>query len=242
MKNINTIIFSMNRAAQLDLLLQSIKRYAAWQWPPEVITRATEPDFAAAYRQLSREHGIGLTWEYNGSFKSLIVAAIDPHLPLTAFLVDDSVYYRECPPVSLRVGEVFAPHLGKNCTHCYPLNRPQKEGELDFTESRIIDGHIFCTDDILHNARTRQYGDPNRFEEAMREGPPLKILYAEHSSAVTIPANIVQTNNPHNRNAGGSVEELNRRYVDGERLDLDAMDFSDVRGFHQEIPFVWRKR
>ena len=40
---------------------------------------------------------------------------------------------------------------------------------------------------------------------------------------------------------GGSAEELNARYLAGERLDLDAMDFSNVTAWHQEIPYIWRQ-
>jgi hypothetical protein len=36
-----------------------------------------------------------------------------------------------------------------------------------------------------------------------------------------------------------SPEALNARFLAGERIDLDAMDFSAVRGAHQEIPLVF---
>ena len=58
---------------------------------------------------------------------------------------------------------------------------------------------------------------------------------------VTIPANVVQHEYA-NRSGGGSPEELNTRYLAGERLDLDTMDFSNVTAWHQEIPFAWKAK
>ena len=240
MKAINTIIFSMNRAAQLDLLLQSIKRYAPWMWPPTILYRTTSDPFALGYSILMGEHGIDLTWQL--PLKEMLLATIDPDVPLTTMLVDDSVFFAPFGRIiSLPHGVAFAPHLGKNCTYCYPFSRPQKEGESDFLTAWTVDGNIYRTYNLLDCLRAVEFTTPNNLEDSMgRAARPMRVIYAERSCMVTIPANVVQHEYP-NRHGGGSAEELNARYLAGERLDLDAMDFSNVTAWHQEIPYIWRQ-
>ena len=241
MKLNNVIIFSMNRAAQLDLLLTSIKQYAPWMWPPTILYRSTSDLFDVGYSILADEHQIGLMYQL--PLKEKLLAAIDRLVPFTTMLCDDSVFFRALPEIPwLQPETAYATHLGKNCTYSYPVNKPQKEGELDFLTSWGIDGHIYRTDDLTACLHAVEFSTPNKLEEAMGQAArPLKLLYADHSSMVTIPANVVQHEFP-NRSAGGSVGELNGRYLAGERLDLDAMDFSNVIGGHQEIPFVWKHK
>ena len=70
-------------------------------------------------------------------------------------------------------------------------------------------------------------------------GRPLMASYP-HSCLVGIPVNRVQHDVP-NR-AGEKFpygpDALNARYLRGERIDLDALDFSDIRGAHQELELV----
>ena len=242
MKQINTIIFSMNRAAQLDLLLQSIKRFAPWMWPPTILHRCTSDQFAAGYALLTYDHHIEVTWQL--PLKEKLLAAIDPAVRLTTLLVDDSVFYRRCGflPNQLGEREAFALHLGRNCTYCYPFGRAQKEGESDFLTAWTVDGNIYLTEDLLACLHAVEFTTPNNLEDAMgRAARPMKLLYAEHGCMVTIPANVVQHEYA-NRSGGGSPEELNTRYLAGERLDLDTMDFSNVTAWHQEIPFAWKAK
>jgi hypothetical protein len=37
-----------------------------------------------------------------------------------------------------------------------------------------------------------------------------------------------------------SPPALNARCLAGDRIDVEAMDFSNVQGAHQEIPFVFK--
>ena len=66
---------------------------------------------------------------------------------------------------------------------------------------------------------------------------PVMLAFRE-SCLVSVPANVVADTfrNRASANEEYSAERLNRRFLAGERIDLDAMDFANVRGAHQEIP------
>ena len=230
-------MFSRDRAAQLDALLTSVRDHAGWLWPPVVLYASSDEEFAAGYRrlaQLQRLHPVPDT-----PLKQKLLESIDPKVPLTTFLVDDAIFYRPFPEVtSVDAGTAFAPRLGKNCTYCYPLDRTQREGELDFLYFFSVDGHVYRTEEILPRMQAAEFSTPNQLEDALSHSDPLKVLYNEHSCLVGIPHNRVGEYD--NRHAGGSPRELNARFLKGERIDPASMDFSHVIGAHQEIEYVWK--
>jgi hypothetical protein len=118
------------------------------------------------------------------------------------------------------------------------MDRPQREGELDFAYSLTIDGHAYRTHEIRQRIAAVDFQTPNQLEECLARGVPLAIQHAEHSSIVSIPHNLV--GEYPNRSGNGSAHELNERFLAGERIDPAAMDFTRVIGAHQEIPYRWR--
>jgi hypothetical protein len=237
---INVVVFSKDRAAQLDALLQSIRRRAKWLWPPTILFAASGAEYLEGYCRLRSIWN--LTLSNRLPLKAAVLHAIDRRRPLTTFLVDDAVFYRDLAPVFLKPGRVFAPRLGRNCIYCYPLDCAQREGELDFAYWFSLDGHIYRTEEIVPGIEAAVFETPNQFEAVISRNIPmaLKTLhYAEQSALVGIPHNIVGEYD--NRHDGGSAGELNERFLRGERIDLEAMDFSKVIGCHQAIPYRWKK-
>ena len=236
MKKVNLIAFSKDRACQLDAALHSALKHAPWMWPPKILYASSSPEYEQAYRMTATTWNVGLEWQI--PLKEKILAAIDPDVPLTAFMVDDALFFRDFPEVCPPAGRAFAPRLGKNCTYCYAVDKPQKEGELDFAYFFSIDCTVYRTKDLLPRIEAADFSTPNQFEDVLSRGAPISLDYAEHSSLVGIPHNKV--GEYANRHGGGSNKELNDKYVCGARIDPDRMDFSNVIGSHQEIPYVWR--
>lgn len=235
----NTIIFSKDRPAQLDALLTSIRKYSAWMWPAKVLYAYSSDEMRRGYEILATEHGITPIWQL--PLKEVLLREIDQNAPVTSMLVDDSIFFRPTVEISyLTPGSTFAFRLGVNCTHCYPMNRQQSEGELDFLYSLTIDGHVYNTGEILDRIKAVEFSTPNQLEDRISRGQQLEILYDKHSSIVSIPHNRVAEYA--NRNEGGSAASLNERYLAGERIDIEAMDFSNVVGAHQAIPYKWRQK
>lgn len=245
---ITAIIFSRNRAMQLDALLTSMEKYAPGIFKPVIICRADTPLFAEGYCRLLHTHRkVRLTFQ--GTFHTDTFIAVSESLSLVGFFVDDDVFFRPVTEEALQIPEgylCFSPRLGKNITYCYAMAKEQKPGELDFDYPMSTDGHIFRRDELLHRIQYAGYFDnPNELEQSLHEqsrilSSPQLIAYAEHSSLVGIPHNRVQTAFK-NRDGGGNYLELNERFLQGERIDLDAMDFSNVIGAHQEIPYRFKK-
>lgn len=101
-RDMNVVIFSKDRALQLDLLLRSMEKnfYKYYNQNVTVIFRASNDEYIAGYRKLikkwgRKDKGTGVvTWanEEQSSFKEVTVSAIDPSKMFTMFLVDDIVF------------------------------------------------------------------------------------------------------------------------------------------------------
>lgn len=121
-----------------------------------------------------------------------------------------------------------------------------REGDFGYPYS--IDGVIHRRDSILEWIEGHDFKNPNQMEGCIvasigqrRDLPPLLASFPE-SVQVGLPINVV--NQTHNNRVGlqfpQSTDELNRRFLHGERIDFDAMDFSGIIGAHQELPLVIR--
>lgn len=251
---IPAIVCSRNRAMQLDALLRSMDHFAPGVFGPVLCLCHADYGFGRGYQTLSeRCHPRGqfmmkeasFMWDFSQNLAWLSSA----HLNVALF-TDDDIFYRAVRDEDVRLPEdalCVSLRLGKNISYCYTIDQPQKEGELDFLYQWSMDGHIYRSLEVqaftpLH-VRSMET-TPNKWEAAINSRTPRdprRIVYGEHSCVVNIPHNIVQ-NDYKNRHAGGSAEELNARFLAGERIDFLSMDFSNVRGCHQEIPYVFKVR
>lgn len=267
---IAALVFSKDRAMQLDLLLSSLERNGRGLFGRTyVLYRATNEDHEEGYRICAEEHHL-VKFVPDGVTSFQLLATLISEADFGCFFTDDSVLYRQIeswtPQDSLQ-GEVlcFSLRLGRNTTWCYPHARPQSLPEFearkkalvwdwtvadgDFGYPASVDGHIFrggmlrpSLHDCPPDASPNQVEDHlvqtiGRFHRRHR----LMSSY-EQSCLVGLPLNAVTTTH-HNRNGERfpwSADVLLGRYLEDQRIDLDALDFSDVRGAHQEIPLVFR--
>lgn len=250
------IIFSRNRAMQLDALLASIELYAPTVFDELIVLYRADHDHAMSYRLLRQErvcfdgavNQIRYLERAEGGlpvdFYSAMHFVLDHRLRTQqlVFFSDDCMFYRRHNTrVDLHALDAFcyAFRLGNNVNYCYPINQPQGPGEHDFNYALTIDGHVYRADDIIRRIKALPYfNSPTQMEDRLQDGQRYKIAYPEHSVMVNVPNNLVQTSYP-NRNGGGSVATLLSRYLEGYRIDIQAMDFSNVNACHQEIPFVF---
>ena len=62
----------------------------------------------------------------------------------------------------------------------------------------------------------------------------------KESVLVNTPINIVgSSENQSGEFYGMSLKELNDKYIDGKRINIDKMDFSNIVGCHQEVELVF---
>lgn len=261
------VIFSRDRACQLDLLLRSLDQNAPEAFETHVIWRASSGSYTDGYGRCMAEHPRTRFQREDGLVYQTrwLIGKSEGHV---AFFTDDDVLFRPLPAGALHEHALnredvlaFSLRLGENTTFCYPHARRQKvprvrwngdlwlwnwqEADQDFAYPCSLDGHIFRRGDLLGMIDGQHFSSPNFLEDVLVTAAedlkrPLMASYPE-SKLVGIPANKVSETHVGNR-AGEqhpmSAADLNRRYLAGERIDPSAMDFSGVRGAHHELPYV----
>ena len=250
------LIFSKDRAAQLDLLLRSLRRYADHEMT-KVLWDSSSEEFTEAYMQLPIDRSV------DESFDLDLRRALweCPDKTVTFFCDDDVVFRRFDPPdLSNCLGtfseEVlcFSLRLGKQNQQMKWPGEVWDWTELprtDFGFPGSIDGHIFRVDDVLFMIEDREVTNPTFLETVLAESceeyladrRPMMACY-EQQSVVGIPVNRVSESSgvPFGKQFPQDQAWLNKRFLNGHRIDLYALDFSGVDGCHKEIQFEWEER
>jgi hypothetical protein len=244
-KMIPAIIFSRNRAMQLDALLRSMEHYAHGVFGPVyALLRYDTPEYRQAYGKVARiPHSCLIA--RGEDLRGMLLQYLAKDGPVVMF-ADDDIFYR--PVTNTAIPEdalCYSLRLGKNTTYSYCAGKDQKEGELDFIYPWSIDGHIYRSRQLRDAiASISDFSTPTQMEARLhvevKDRLGSKVAYGEHSCLVNIAHNAVQTEYK-NRNPLHSYEELNQQFLKGERINFLSMDFSGVCGCHQEIPFVFQE-
>jgi hypothetical protein len=189
------------------------------------------------------------------------------------FLVDDNIFVR---PFELREIEDaleshtnaigFSLRLGKNTTHCYPLDRPQALPEFVRVNERIygfrwvgadadygypleVSSSIYRSKDLLPLLFASPFDNPNGLEQQLskrarvfRRITPVLLCY-EVSVSFCNPINRVQTmlNNRAGNTQQYSSLGLAEMFDAGYRLDVQAYRDFVPASCHQEVELMVRK-
>lgn len=266
---IEAIIFSKNRAAQLDLLLRSITARAPFLFNKvSVIYTASSSTFNDGYEVCRKQHPqVHLLPQ--GDFEEQVMLMLNLNFASNevCFLCDDDVFTRvfsEPAPSHLlkenRDVLCVSLRLGTNTTECYPLRRAQEDPEwtlamkdlrfwvwymadADWGYPGSLDGHVFRRETLRAILSNTSFANPNSLEDVLnRECHKLSRSYPrmvcyENSLITGVPVNIV--NNTHGNRNGEThprdPEDLNNRYLNGERLSLETFSRRKVTGAHTEL-------
>jgi hypothetical protein len=256
---VQCIVFSRDRAMQLDAFLKSVRRHVGPIYESiTVLYRPSPGRHAQSYSRL-RETWADMRWIAESRFRDDLLACIggSDH---SVFHTDDDVFFRSFARPALEDDEVcFTLRLGLNTTYCYPidsgdeLHEPRVDGDRvtwswraqgpgAFSYPLALNGHVFRTTDVVDWLGRIEFRNPNELESALQtvtdETRPRMAAF-RHSCVVSIPANLVNETFPNRHSAAYDIRALNERFLGGERIDLDGMDFSSINACHQEIPFVF---
>ncbi|MBD2771528.1 glycosyltransferase family 4 protein [Iningainema tapete] len=268
---INVVIFSKDRACQLELLLRSFKKYfTEWEQAEKtVIYKAEHHTLEQGYQLCQKLHPeFSYVSESSTPFKQATSNAINENNALTMFLVDDIVFKEQ---FSLQDPEFkqFSNDLKILClslrlypkvNYCYVINRhvsvPQfredgvwrwVDSEGDWGYPMSLDGNIFSTPIIQCLTENLQFYNPNSFEILMArnakylENTPFMLCYQENSKLLNIPANKVQDTCPARFGNLITPEELNQRFLNGERILLEPFIYQQNNAVHVELPYNFEK-
>lgn len=245
---LNVIVFSRNRAMQLDLLLRSLKQtfkeYS--ETKINVIYDFTDTEFYDGYELLKEQTDKNINFvtdnEY-GSFKSTVLNLLDTKKDLTMFLCDDIIFSNNW---SLSDKEIkilktdktiiaTSLRLWDGIDFCYAANQksqcPKLENgiwnwtlaEGDWGYPMSVDGNIFKTDFIKSKIEAIPFNTPNDLEAVLSatvdNSKPNYCCYASEPKLFNIPANVVQTKFLNRHGNIKTANQLNYLFLDGKRLD-----------------------
>lgn len=223
------IIFSKNRACQLNLLLDSIKENAPLLFDKiKILYKADNESYLDGYNKIISKYPT-ITFFNEKSFKNDVIRLIDDNIEATTLMVDDAVVYNKImarktdiiKPV-VEKNYIFSLRLGLNCVYSHPANKEYVIGEheidgeyiiFDYTKQQVgdfkyplsTDGHIFNTTLLKNLLVETNFNNPNTLEANLQvfvliNSLPKMVKCFTESKLVSIPVNLV--NNTFNNRHG----------------------------------------
>ncbi len=256
----NIIIFSKNRACQLEALLRSMKRF--FKHPHEIYVFYTSENrtYECGYERL-RSYDDSITWVREAHFKSdllhLIQHTINRSYEHLMFLVDDVIFTREFRGETLLRTFDETPdilglslRMGENITYCYVRDIPTtpptfqnghqwewriaSDGYWNYPMSQ--DGHIFRLSELETSIANLEWDNPNSLESAMAGNPIDKpyMMCDQHPYLINLALNRVHDTFP---NRHGDITEgwLNMRFLQGLVIDIDPIVQQTYNSCHAEV-------
>jgi len=182
------IIFTKDRACQLDLLMRSLRRQFLLPLAPvTVIYRSTKRSFEQGYQRLRKKGLLDASWRPEKDFSRDFVEALEDsgeHSSVTMLLVDDLVFTGRIaspqPILALSQDErVLSASTRQDRTYT-PSRLPSFEQEGDsllwnwqtadpgtWGYPMSVDGNVFRTTDILELVSKLDFSTPNSLEGKM---------------------------------------------------------------------------
>lgn len=263
---INAIVFSKDRACQLELLLNSIKLNADNIFNIKVIYIFSGEEFKQGYEKLSVLYPEVKWIRQIGNFKNDVLIALNSDVTkYSCFFTDDDIIYKSISETDLvekmesdQEAICFSLRLGKNVDICYTANQTNqvnvtfsdekfmqwnwKHNRFDFGYPLSVDGHIFRTSEIAKMTKAINFSNPNTYEanlQTFNSFPKENMWAYTHSVLVNSPANVVQIvfNNRNGEQFGFTTKELNDLFLSGKKISIADMDFKNIRGCHQELQY-----
>ena len=267
---ITTIIFSKNRACQLDLLLRSIeKNFSHISTDIRVLFCATTDEFMHGYDIIEQRFpNVKFTLEFD--FQDDTLKLLNNCQDYVCFFVDDNIVYN-APNIfanqikylmGLKESGCFSFRLGLNTTVQDPYSGKKVNPmpvfynietavlAWDWTTLPMnnfgypfsVDGHVYNTQ-LMLNTLNYKFDTPNALEGRYPiKNIPRAMFCLRESSVFNNPINLVgSSENKAGVNYGHTLEELNTRYINDEQIDLDHICNNDIVGCHQEVEVCFEK-
>jgi len=233
-----------------------------------VLYKTTSDEASDAYRRLAASlTGVTFLEEldFKAQLEALLDGAdavlflVDDNVFVRPFGLGEALAALAATPDALG----FSLRVGRNTTYCYSLDRGQRlpafepaaagalaftwpDAECDFAYPLEVSSSIFWTRDLLPLLRPATYRHPNGLEELLAaqagrfQATRPRHLCLDRSVTFCVPANRVQESHP-NR-AGGDpalgAGVLLRRFLLGDRIDVEALAGFTPIACHQEVP-LW---
>jgi hypothetical protein len=256
-RGIQCVVFSFDRAMQLDALLETMRRHVSDLYENvTVLFRASSVAYLDGYSLLRREYS-EVQWVEESSFKSDLLSIIKPS-GLMVFHTDDDMFFADVDDFELFDDEAcFSFRLGLNISYSYSLDAPEAVQGATVTGSRVswdwgsqvpgsfsyplsLNGHVLRSDETRSLIEASEFANPSELESVLhlnRWTARPRMASFPRSRVVSIPANVVSRTFPNRHGSLYSTDELNRRFLAGERIAFEQMSFDAVASCHEEIVY-----
>lgn len=272
MPDLHTILFSKDRACQLDLTLSTYKNHFK-EWRDNKLTilyTFSSNEFKFGYDKVKKLHP-EFTWVMETNFRQNTVAIFnDIQEPLVSFLVDDDVFINDvtlkCQPIKAFLNNpnilCVASRMNKEVNYCYTSNiqsapptffyeegswewrAPGLAGDWCYPMS-IASFHIFRKVDLIRPITQVPFRAPNSLEgTCLAANPPDKplMILLDNQKCVCGVNNRVQGENSNRHENSHSLESLNNMFLAGNRLSDKVNDGKILKQAHAPVAYVWEKR
>ena len=270
MNEVQVVVFSKNRAMQLDCCLHSFFDNCVEKVDINVLYTTTSEEHENSYKILQKTYE-NVVFFREMSFKSDLLSILCNKIYIL-FVVDDAIF---TTPFSLQkiinllkyhsktIG--FSLRLGKNTNYNYPYDSLQiipkytisdnvmiyrwTTANLDFAYPVELSSSLYLVSDILPVLEQTEYKNPNDLEWMFYINlgyfANIKSLIAcfETSVAFCNPINMVQqvNNNRSGRNPELNPEKLLELFNDGYRIYIEKFNGFVSNACHQEVELEFIK-
>jgi len=269
MEMIDCVIWSKDRACQLDLLFRSIKDNFSFLKNIHILYTFSSEFFEKGYKKLMIKFP-NIIFHKETSFKQNNIDIFNSFTSEFCMgFVDDNVVYNKIDLNMFSKGlqrlrhnpkiHVLNLRLRKDMTYnhpqdCYyPLPKFIEEEYYLLWDWSImnpmnewgypccVDSYVYRTDYYKYCANNLQYNEPNSFEGQINSHRVYKeslMLGLLESKILLIPNNLTQKGfTRHSLNLEYSLENLNKKYLDGFVIDTNNIYGVKNNAPHFEIPF-----
>lgn len=258
---IDIIIFSKDRAMQLDAFLRSLQKYHKDldKCSINILYTYSNDNFKRGYDLIKTKYP-DFNFVYEQNFNNDLNTIFESgKYDYVQFFVDDNIWKNEFKLSDREFIEfknntsllALSLRLYPKINYCYPMklhidNIPESidnnfyiwewNGKLgDWGYPMSVDGNIFRKSDIGNYIKYSQYDNPNTFESTMALHPlyNTKMICYEFSKILNCPINRVQTT--YNNICGNvDVEYLNENFLNGKIINIENFDNILNNSCHQE--------
>jgi len=240
---------------QLDAFLRSTATYAPYDSMTSLVTWTNERH-ALSYEIADQENAYPNMWSDTvWGFEKFVRSFVAEH-ERAVFHTDDDVYFRAPPRWDHDI--VMSLRLGVNTTYCHPLDCDQeppamipwqwRDADGDFGYPLCLNATVYRSQDLLPLLEGWHFQNPTELEAGLAYRAdlfqPEWMTAPLHSCCVSLPHNRVSSSSGcrTGSNPAWQPDSLLDLYLDGYRIDLDRMDFSNIVGAHQEVPLAFTRR
>jgi len=227
----NIIIFSKDRAMQLDLLLRSITQFYPYG-TVSVLYAASNEQYEQGYNLIKERHNVNLIWQR--PFKKRLIKTIEQGDEIITMLVDDSVFIKPVKkePLDIMTFDLIVDKnlkcgslmLGKNIKYSYShsctieqpkfiiddnyyWNWTKQPMKSDWGYPHQVGGNVWTKDYLLKILKWKRFEHPTELEGKLnypyrkRKTSTPLMTCFDETKLLTIPVNYIEKSTAENRNS-----------------------------------------